>query len=101
MEEDGDLILESLRRKLGPADKDAPPVLLGQTQFGQLSMLLSLQEQKKTLSADVNKLEKDIKRLKGMLIERMGTSCTAVYNGSAESYTIRSLFHCWLPIMCS
>ena len=33
-------------------------------------------------------LEKDIKRLKGMLIERMGTSCTAVYNGLAESYTI-------------
>lgn len=88
VEADGDLILESLRRKLGPADKDAPPVLLGQTQFGQLSMLLSLQEQKKALSADVSKLDKDIKRLKGMLIERMGTSCTAVYNGSAESYTI-------------
>ena len=88
VEADGDLILESLRRKLGPADKDAPPVLLGQTQFGQLSMLLSLQEQKKALSADVSKLEKDIKRLKGMLIERMGTSCTAVYNGPAESYTI-------------
>lgn len=49
VEADGDLILESLRRKLGPADKDAPPVLLGQTQFGQLSMLLSLQEQKKAL----------------------------------------------------
>ena len=77
-----------LRRKLGPADKDAPPVLLGQTQFGQFSMLLSLQEQKKALSADVSKLDKDIKRLKGMLIERMGTSCTAVYNGLAESYTI-------------
>ena len=89
VEADGDLILESLRRKLGPADKDAPPVLLGQTQFGQLSMLLSLQEQKKTLSADVSKLEKDIKRLKGMLIEKMGTSCTAVYNGLAESYTIQ------------
>ena len=88
VEADGDLILESLRRKLGPADKDAPPVLLGQTQFGQLSMLLSLQEQKKALSADVSKLDKDIKRLKGMLIERMGTSCTAVYNGPAESYTI-------------
>ena len=67
VEADGDLILESLRRKLGPADKDAPPVLLGQTQFGQLSMLLSLQEQKKALSADVSKLDKDIKRLKGML----------------------------------
>lgn len=88
VEADGDLILESLRRKLGPADKDAPPVLLGQPQFGQLSMLLSLQEQKKALSADVSKLDKDIKRLKGMLIEKMGTSCTAVYNGSAESYTI-------------
>lgn len=67
VEADGDLILESLRRKLGPADKDAPPVLLGQTQFGQLSMLLSLQEQKKALSADVSKLDKDIKRLKGIL----------------------------------
>ena len=33
VEADGDLILESLRRKLGPADKDAPPVLLGQPQF--------------------------------------------------------------------
>ena len=88
VEADGDLILESLRRKLGPADKDAPPVLLGQTQFGQLSMILSLQEQKKALSADVSKLEKDIKRLKGMLIERMGTSCTAVYNGPTESYTV-------------
>ena len=66
VEADGDLILESLRRKMGPADKDAPPVLLGQTQFGQLSMILSLQEQKKTLSADVNKLDKDIKRLKGI-----------------------------------
>lgn len=66
VEADGDLILESLRRKIGPADKDAPPVLLGQTQFGQLSMLLSLQEKKKTLAAEVNKLEKDIKRLKGI-----------------------------------
>ena len=66
VEADGDLILESLRRKLGPADKDAPPVLLGQTQFGQLSMLLSLQEQKKELSADVSKLDKDIERLKGI-----------------------------------
>ena len=101
VEADGDLILESLRRKLGPADKDAPPVLLGQTQFGQLSMLLSLQEQKKALSADVNKLDKDIKRLKGMLIERMGTSCTAVYNGLAESYTIRQREgrSCQMPVL--
>ena len=81
MEADGDLILESLRRKLGPADKDAPPVLLGQTQFGQLSMLLSLQEQKKALSADVNKLEKDIKRLKG-IPKRLET---LRYNGLFES----------------
>ena len=42
----------------------------------------------KLVHLDVSKLDKDIKRLKGMLIERMGTSCTAVYNGSAESYTI-------------
>lgn len=76
VEADGDLILESLRRKLGPADKDAPPVLLGQTQFGQLSMLLSLQEQKKALSADVSKLDKDIKRLKGRAANHVNTMLT-------------------------
>lgn len=98
VEADGDLILESLRRKLGPADKDAPPVLLGQTQFGQLSMLLSLQEQKKALSADVSKLDKDIKRLKGIhvsdidfILDRMSEQQVCNYLQRQKSGTRDSL----------
>lgn len=102
VEADGDLILESLRRKLGPADKDAPPVLLGQTQFGQLSMLLSLQEQKKALSADVSKLDKDIKRLKGTRIhttkntvngEEKVTAALFCDNEQCETRKLRKFVH--------
>ena len=34
--EDGELILESLRRKLGPSEKDAPPVTLALPQYAQI-----------------------------------------------------------------
>ena len=35
--EDGDLILESLRRSLGPANQDAPPVLITPPQFARVA----------------------------------------------------------------
>jgi putative phage-type endonuclease len=86
--EDGDLILESLRRRLGPADKDAPAVQLDQLQAQPLYSFLELQEEKQRLTAEVNRVEKSMKRMKGLLVEKMGTSCTALYNGSEGSYAI-------------
>lgn len=38
--EDGDLILESLRRQLGPADKDAPPIAIAPPQFARVGRFL-------------------------------------------------------------
>jgi putative phage-type endonuclease len=86
--EDGDLIMESLRRRLGPADKDAPAVLLDQLQAQPLYSFLELQEEKRRLSAEMNQIEDSMKRMKGLLVEKMGTSCTALYDGVEGSYAI-------------
>jgi len=76
--EDGDLILESLRRALGPADTDAPPVEFSKEQSDQITRYLELQEKKKQQDSDVKAIEAEMQRLKGLIVADMGNSCTAV-----------------------
>lgn len=86
--EDGDLILESLRRSLGPADKDAPPILITPPQFARVARYLELQGEKNQLSAEVRRLEAEMRRMKAMIAVDMGTSCKAIYEDAGGSYTI-------------
>lgn len=86
--EDGDLILESLRRQLGPADKDAPPIAIAPPQFARVKQFLALREKKKHYDAEVTRLENEMARLKALIAADMGTSCKAVYEDGADSYTI-------------
>lgn len=86
--EDGDLILESLRRSLGPADEDAPAVEITMPQFSRVERYLQLQAEKSLHSAEVSRLEKEMKRMKGLITEDMGTSCKAVYEDARGCYTI-------------
>ena len=77
-EEDGDLILESLRRALGPADTDAPPVVLTKAQSARVSRFLELQEEKRLRDTDAKLVEAEMKRLKALIVADMGTSCSAM-----------------------
>lgn len=86
--EDGDLILESLRRQLGPADKDAPPIAIAPPQFARVRQFLALREEKKLYDAEVTRLEDEMARLKALIVADMGTSCKAVYEDGADRYTI-------------
>lgn len=86
--EDGDLILESLRRSLGPSDKDAPPVLITPPQFTRVARYLELQAEKSQLSAEVRKLEAEMQRMKAMIAVDMGKSCKATYEDAGGTYTI-------------
>lgn len=88
--EDGDLILESLRRSLGPADTDAPPVALSPMQTARVTRFLELQTEKAALSSEVREIEETMQRLKALIVADMGTSCTAV---SADGSTIT-----WNPV---
>lgn len=84
-EEDGDLILESLRRVLGPADADAPPVAFDKMQSARVTRFLELREEKAVYDASVKKVEKEMKRLKALIVADMGKSSSAV---TEDGYTV-------------
>ena len=77
-EDDGELILESLRRLMGPSSKDAPPVLLTPPQATKVIRYLELRDEKRSLDSASKKLEAEMLRLKAQIVADMGTSCTAV-----------------------
>lgn len=73
--EDGDLIMESLRRTLGPADTDAPPVTFSQTQAARIMRYLELQEERQRRSEDI---DRELERLKALIAADLGTNCTGI-----------------------
>ncbi len=77
-EDDGGLILESLRRVLGPLDMDAPPVAFDQMQSARVTRFLELQKEKKVHDAASRQVEKEMNRLKALIVADMGKSCSAV-----------------------
>ena len=88
--ESGDLILESLRRRLGPADTDAPPVELTCAQSSRIKRYLELQEEKNQRETDVKKFDAELQRLKALILADMGNSCSAI---SEDGYTVT-----WRPV---
>lgn len=90
LEDDGDLILESLRRARGPADTDAEPVTLGKTQSARVARFLELQEEKKLRADNVQQLDRELQRLKALIVADMAGSSSAV---SENGYSIT-----WRPV---
>ena len=86
--EDGDLVLESVRRHTGSADQDAPVVTLDLSLTAKLMRYLQLQEQKKLTEAGSQEIEADMKRLKAALVAEMGKSCKAVCQQDGVNYIV-------------
>ena len=86
--ENGDLIMESASRHFGPADPDAPAVELNTGMAAKLMRYLQLQEEKKNEEVHSKQFDKELQRLKGILVAEMGTSCKAVCKSNGISYTI-------------
>ena len=86
--EDGDLVIESVRRYTGPADKEAPAVSLDLSLTAKLMRFLQLQEQKKGAEAGKKEIEEDMKRLKAAIIAKMGKSCKAICQQDGVNYTV-------------
>ena len=86
--EDGDLVIESVRRYTGPADKEAPAVSLDLSLTAKLMRFLQLQEQKKGAEAGKKEIEEDMKRLKAAIIAKMGKSCQAICQQDGVNYTV-------------
>lgn len=88
IEDDGALILESLRRCLGPSYKDMPPAALTEAQSENVRRYVELRDQKGTLNAGVKKLENEMERLKASIVADMAGSWSASYEDKAGSYTV-------------
>ena len=88
IENDGELLLESLRRLMGPSSRDAPPVSLTQSQSARVFRYMEVLSEKRLLDAEVRKLEAEKKRLKALIMADMGNSNTATYEDTSGSYTV-------------
>ena len=84
----GALIIESARKHFGPADKNAPAVALDLDMTAKLMQYLRLLDEKKNAEVYSKEIDKDIQRLKALLIAEMGTSCTAVCEQEGVNYTV-------------
>ena len=87
-ENDGALILESLRRCLGPSYQDMPQVTLTESQSGNVRRYVELREQKRALNSDVRALEHEMDLLKAHIIFDMGRGLSACYTDEDGSYAI-------------
>ena len=86
--ENGDLVMKSVQRLLGPAATDAPPVVITPPQFSRVKKFMQLQEQKSGFDAEIKKLDKEMARLKALIVADMGNSCKALYEDAEGNYTI-------------
>jgi len=87
--ERGDLVMESLKRQLGPCEKDAPPVVLKVPQYRLIQRYEALQEAKRRCDADAKEIDEELSRIKAKLIEVMGHSSSATYDtGDGGGYLV-------------
>ena len=88
IEDDGALIIESLRRCLGPSYADMPPAAFTEAQSENVRRYVELRDQKGALNADVKKLDKEMERLKASIVADMGGSWSASYEDGNGSYAV-------------
>ena len=83
-----DLVLETLRRYYGPADKSVPAVNLPDSFGLMLSLLCDLKEEKKQLEAQIRERDQKIKALQAPVINQMGAACSAFCEFGKEKFTV-------------
>lgn len=86
--EEGDLIIESVRRHFGFADTTAPPILLDTGTAGYVQRYLDLQNQKTTAEFTAKQIESELQRMKGLIIAEMGISCMATCSLEGAPYQV-------------
>lgn len=85
LEENGDLILESLRRTQAQSPPVDGPVNFTQTQSARVTRYLELQEEKRRCDTGSKAVESEMKRLKALIVADMGASSSAI---SADGFIV-------------
>lgn len=87
-QEDGDLVMDSIRKYGALADENAPAVTLDLDQCSVLAQYIQLQEQKSRCDAESRRLESTMKRMRGQIVSAMGSSCKAMCRQDGQDYTV-------------
>lgn len=85
--EDGELVLESVKNHFGSADPNAP-AKLSLSGASVAAKYLELQAEKSALNTEIKKIENEMKRLQGQIVDEMGKCCSAEYSRDGTEYTI-------------
>lgn len=83
-----DLVLESIRKFCGPAEKDADPMVLGSSHAKDIKRYLELKEKKSAVDAESKRLETEMKASYCGIVEEMGVTCAARIKTGVEEYLI-------------
>ncbi len=83
-----DLVLESIRKHYGPADKDADSVKLSRTLAKNLEEYLARKAEKSALEAQIKKLEEQMKSSYAGVVEELGVSCRGVLKTGTSEYEV-------------
>lgn len=86
--EEGDLIIESVRRHYGYADPTAPVVMLNPRVQNCVSRFLELQQQKAEAEVSVKAIDGELQRMKGLIVAEMGVCCTAACSLEGVPYKV-------------
>ena len=86
--EQGDLVLDSLRRYYRGADSSAETLSLDNSFSESIEKYLSLREEKLALDHKSDILEDQMKRIYAPIVEKMGTACRAVCLDGKTQYDI-------------
>ena len=86
--EDGDLVLESIRKHYGPAVKGQPAVSIPASHKKDLEQILNLRKKKSDLDRQSKELDDTIKQLYGPIVDRLGTRCIGECIVGGETYRI-------------
>ena len=88
IEDNGTLVLESLRRCMGPSYKDLPPASFTEAQCENVRRYVELREQRGTLNASARTLDKEMEQLKARILVDMGGSWSASCDSDSGSYAV-------------
>jgi len=86
--ENGNLLLESIRRKYGNADASAPVINIDGNMAEIIEKYLMLREQKLEFDHKSQDIENEMKKAYAPILDIMGSHCTAVCLAGSTEYSI-------------
>ena len=86
--ESGEMVLESIRRHHGGADKSETGIILTADEILSIKKYNELKKRKSELEAQVKELDDGMKRAYAPIVDRLGKACTATGKHEGIAYTV-------------